>query len=137
MVGTLAALLSIFPTGFQSLGNVMVPNSSFYAYRGEVYPHRELIDHVAQTQPYQLSNIGGLQSTAEFQQHNVSYYGKRPITRCTDGKLAVGPSQHDKDLESCSWFYAQGPQDQPWPPEGEDTQSELARNAGCQGKSLA
>ena len=33
MVGTLAALLSIFPTGFQSLGNVMVPNSSFYAYR--------------------------------------------------------------------------------------------------------
>lgn len=127
MVGTLAALLSIFPTGFQSLGNVMVPNSSFYAYRGEVYPHRELIDHVAQTQPYQLSNIGGLQSTAEFNQHNVSYYGKLADYQVYGRQIGSRPSQHDKDLESLSWFYAQGPQDQPWPPQGEDTQSELAR----------
>lgn len=132
LLGTLTALLSIFPTRFADLADALAPDSSFYAYRGEPYPHRELVDHVAQTQPYQLSNIGGLQSTAQFNQHNVSYYGKLVDYQVYARQIGSRVSQHDKDLESLSWFYAQGEADEPWPPEDneenkDDEQAQLAR----------
>lgn len=129
-VGVLVALLTIFPTGVPfvaTFANVMAPRASFYPYLGDRYPHPEFVDHIAQAQPYQLSTVGGLQSTVVFNQHNVSYYGKLEDYQVYGRQVGSRPSKHEQDMRSLSWFYAQGDVAAPWPPAGEDEQSQLVR----------
>ncbi len=131
LVGFLTALLVMFPTGTTPLNWVTqtwAPNAAFHPYMGDRYPHDDVIEHVAQVQPYQLSTIGGLQSTAAFNQHNVSYYGKLADYQVYGRQVGSRPSKHEQDLRSLSWFYAQGAIDAPWPPPPtpEDEQAQLA-----------
>jgi len=130
LVGLLTALLTMFPTGVPSLDWVtqtLAPNANFHPYLGQPYPHDEVIAQVAQTQPYQLSTLGGLQSTAVFNQHTVSYYGKLADYQVYGRQVGSRPSKHEQDLRSLSWFYAQGAIDAPWPPPAtpEDEQAQL------------
>jgi hypothetical protein len=130
VLGTLVALLTIFPTGLPSLAefaNLLAPRAAFYPYLGDRYPHPEFVDHIAQAQPYQLSTVGGLQSTEVFNQHNVSYYGKLHDYQVYGRQVGSRPSKHEQDLRSLSWFYAQGDIAAPWPPPGDDEQSQLVR----------
>ena len=53
----------------------------------------------------------------------MSYYGKLADYQVYGRQIGSRPSQHDKDLESLSWFYAQGPQDQPLAPPREKTRN--------------
>lgn len=132
VVGTLTALLTIFPTGVPTLDWVtqtLAPEATFYPYLGDRYPHAEVIDHVAQAQPYQYSTVGGLQSTPAFNQHTVSYYGKLANYQVYSRQVGNRPSQHERDLRSLSWFYGQGAIGAPWPPPPtpEDEQAQLAQ----------
>jgi len=123
-------LFNLFPVGFAPGANVaaaLAPRGQHRPYLGQPYPHTELVDSVAQTQPYQISTIGGLRSTAAVNQHNVSYYGKLADYQVYGRQVGDRTSQLERDLRSLSWFYAQGPIDQPWPPIGEDATSTLAR----------
>ncbi|MEM6716106.1 MAG: glycosyltransferase family 39 protein [Cyanobacteria bacterium P01_C01_bin.147] len=131
VIGLLTALLVMFPTGVPSLNWVaqtLAPKAAFYPYMGDRYPHDEVIEQVAQAQPYQLSTVGGLQSTAAFNQHNVSYYGKLADYQVYGRQVGSRPSKHAQDLRSLSWFYAQGAIEAPWPPPAtpEDEQAQLA-----------
>ncbi|MDB9528681.1 glycosyltransferase family 39 protein [Oscillatoria sp. CS-180] len=130
ILGALVALLTIFPVGFPlatQLADTLAPNAAFYPYLGEPYPHAEIVEHIAQAQPYQLSTAGGLQSTVAVNQHNISYYGKLVDYQVYGRQVGSRPSKHDLDMRSLSWFYAQGDPTQPWPPTGEDEQSQLVR----------
>ena len=132
LVGTLTALLTLFPTGLPTLDWLtqrLAPNATYYPYLGDRYPHAEVIAQVAQAQPYQLSTVGGLQSTAVFNQHNVSYYGKLADYQVYGRQVGSRPSQHERDLRSLSWFYAQGAIAAPWPPPPtpEDEQAQLVQ----------
>ena len=131
LVGLLTALLTMFPTGLPTLDWVtqtLAPHAAFHPYLGAPYPHHEVIAQVTQTQPYQLSTLGGLQSTAVFNQHTVSYYGKLADYQVYGRQVGSRPSKHEQDLRSLSWFYAQGAIDAPWPPPAtpEDEQAQLA-----------
>ncbi len=130
LVGLLTALLTLFPTGVPSLNWVtqtLAPNATFYPYMGDLYPHDELVAHVSQAQPYQLSTLGGLQSTPEFNQHNVSYYGKLADYQVYGRQVGSRSSKHEQDMQSLSWFFAQGAIGAPWPPPAtpEDEQAQL------------
>lgn len=123
-------LLNLFPTGMPMLeqaARTLAPNATLYPYRGEPYPHGEFVAHIAQAQPYQLSTVGGLQSTPVFNQHNVSYYGKLVDYQVYGRQVGGRPSKHEQDMRSLSWFYAQGEAGAAWPPAGDDTQAQLAR----------
>ena len=129
-LGLIVGLLTIFPTGLPFLdvfANTMAPKAFFYPYLGDRYPHAEFVNHIAQAQPYQLSTVGGLQSTVVFNQHNVSYYGKLRDYQVYGRQVGSRPSKHKQDMRSLSWFYAQGDITTPWPPTGEDEQSQLVR----------
>lgn len=131
-IGILIALLNIFPTGVPTLDwatQKLAPNATYYPYLGDRYPHTEMIEHVAQAQPYQLSTVGGLQSTPVFNQHNVSYYGKLADYQVYGRQVGSRPSKHEQDLRSLSWFYAQGAIAAPWPPPPtpDDEQAQLAQ----------
>jgi len=132
VVGTLTALLTIFPTGLPTLDWVtqtLAPDATYYPYLGDRYPHREVIDHVAQAQPYQHSTVGGLQSTPTFNQHTVSYYGKLADYQVYSRQVGSRPRWHEQDLRSLSWFYAQGAIAAPWPPPPtpQDEQAQLVQ----------
>lgn len=131
-VGFLTALLTVFPTGVPTLDRVvqtLAPNATFYPYWGDRYPHAEVVDHVAQAQPYQFATVGGLQSTPVFNQHNVSYYGKLADYQVYGRQVGSRPSKHELDMTSLDWFYAQGAIGSPWPPAAapEDEQSQMAQ----------
>jgi hypothetical protein len=129
-LGAIAALLNLFPLGGAAgawLGQALAPQAQMYPYWGPAYPHRAIVEHVAQAQPYQISTVGGLQSTAAVNQHNLSYFGKLQDYQVYGRQVGSRASQHERDLRSLSWFYAQGPQQQPWPPTGEDVQATITR----------
>lgn len=129
-LGLVTALLTIFPVGFgpgSAVANFLAPKAAYYPHLGAAYPHSAFVDHIASAQPYQLATVGGLQSTVVFNQHNVSYYGKLQDYQVYGRQVGSRPSKHDLDVRSLSWFYAQGSADAPWPPMGEDEQSQLVR----------
>ena len=130
LAGIGVALLTVFPTGVPTLdlvANTLAPQASFYPYLEEPYPHPEIVDHIAQAQPYQLTTVGGLQSTPVVNQHNISYYGKLVDYQVYGRQIGSRPSKHELDRRSLSWFYAQGDLTAPWPLAGEDAQSMLVR----------
>ncbi|MEM9768236.1 MAG: glycosyltransferase family 39 protein [Cyanobacteria bacterium P01_D01_bin.71] len=130
LLGMLTALLNLFPTGVPAVDRVvqtLAPNATFYPYWGDRYPHAEVVEQVAQAQPYQLSTIGGLQSTPVFNQHNVSYYGKLVDYQVYGRQVGSRPSKHELDMASLDWFYAQGAIGAPWPPPEPDEQSQMAQ----------
>ncbi|MGF1460847.1 MAG: ArnT family glycosyltransferase [Leptolyngbyaceae cyanobacterium] len=130
LLGVCGALLTLFPTGvpvLQTLKVALAPGAPVYPYRGEVYPHATVVNHVTQTQPYQLATLGGLQSTPVFNQHNVSYYGKLADYQVYGRQVGSRPSKHEQDLRSLSWFYAQGAIAAPWPPTAADEQSQMVQ----------
>ncbi|MGD1860073.1 MAG: glycosyltransferase family 39 protein [Leptolyngbyaceae cyanobacterium] len=130
VVVVFTALLNLFPTGLPPLdqaAQTLAPNATFYPYWGDRYPHLEVVEHVAQARPYQLSTIGGLQSTPVFNQHNVSYYGKLVDYQVYGRQVGSRPSKHELDMASLDWFYAQGAIGAPWPPPESDEQSQMAQ----------
>ncbi|NER78322.1 MAG: phospholipid carrier-dependent glycosyltransferase [Leptolyngbya sp. SIO1D8] len=128
-VGVLVTLLNLFPLGFAPahwLASTLAPNAQLYPHPA-FSPHVELITHVAQASPYQISTIGGLHSTAIVNQHNVSYYGKLQDYQVYGRQVGSRPSLIEKDLRSLSWFYAQGDINQPWPLEEDNSHAEMVR----------
>lgn len=129
----LAAVLTIFNVfplplaPVAQLASPLTPGGQHLPYRGLPYPHQELIDHVAQAQPFQITTLGGLRSTAAVNQHNVSYYGKLQDYQVYGRQVGDRVSQVDKDFNTLSWFYGQGSTAAPWPPTGEGASAELAR----------
>lgn len=130
-VSILVTLLNLFPIGLAPgtwLASTLAPSAQWYPYQGTSYPHVDMIDYVAQARPYQLSTLGGIQSTPEVNQHNVSYYGKLQNYQVYGRQVGNRNSMVGKDLRSLSWFYAQRAAGEPWPPtEVEDAGAELVR----------
>ncbi|HEY9888906.1 MAG TPA: hypothetical protein V6D02_10930, partial [Candidatus Obscuribacterales bacterium] len=130
IAGGLVAASTILPTGspwVSGVSAILAPQGGFFPYMGDRYPHMAVVQHIAQTQPYQLTTVGGLQSTPAFNQHNVSYYGKFADYQVYGRQVGSRPSKHEQDRRSLSWFYAQGGQSDPWPPLGEDASAQLVR----------
>lgn len=123
------AVLNLFPIGFAPgtwLAATLSPEGQWYPYRNRP-PHPELIDHVAQARPYQIATIGGLHSTAVVNQHNISYYGKLQDYQVYGRQVGSRSSLVEKDLQTLSWFYAQGSLDEPWPLEEDNSHAEMVR----------
>lgn len=130
-VSILVTLFNLFPIGVLPgtwLASTLAPKAQWYPYQGTPYPHVNIIDYVAQTRPYQLSTLGGIQSTPAVNQHNISYYGKLQDYQVYGRQVGNRRSMVTKDLRSLSWFYAQRAAGEPWPPpEVEDAGAELVR----------
>ncbi len=123
-------LFNTFPLDWEmghAWARSLAPQAEHHPYQGMPFPHRELVSHIAQTQPYQIATVGGLQSTAAVNQHNISYFGKLQDYQVYGRQVGSRPAFHDLDLRSLSWFYAQGAPQSPWPPVGTDAQSVMAQ----------
>ena len=128
-LSVVVALLNIFPIGMAPgawLANALSPDGQWYPYRDRP-PHPEMIAHVAQARPYQISTIGGLHSTTIVNQHNVSYYGKLQDYQVYGRQVGSRTSLIEKDLQTLSWFYAQGAIGQPWPSQADNSHAEMVR----------
>jgi 4-amino-4-deoxy-L-arabinose transferase-like glycosyltransferase len=123
-------LLSLFPwevAPVSEIVNILSPQGRLLPQQSIAYPHAELVSHIAQTQPYQIATVGGLQSTAIVNQHNVSYFGKLQDYQVYGRQVGSRPQTHELDTRSLSWFYAQGDNTQPWPPTATDPQALMAQ----------
>lgn len=129
-LSVLVTVLSLFPIGLapgQWIVASLAPAGQLYPYRGQPYPHPELMDWVAQSRPYQISTLGGLHSTAAVNQFNISYYGKLQNYQVYGRQVAEHADLLEQDLRSLSWFYARRKLDQPWPPEHDSNKAEMVR----------
>jgi len=99
-------LLNIFPVG--GVGNyitqVLSPNVNHHAYLGPVWPHRQVIDEVIQTDPYLRSTLGVLPSTGQINQHNFNYYGALQNFQVYGRQVGTGQKYISQDARSLSWF---------------------------------
>ncbi|MEL7315037.1 MAG: phospholipid carrier-dependent glycosyltransferase, partial [Cyanobacteria bacterium J06559_3] len=126
----LVTVLNLFPIGLAPgawIASTLAPESQLYPYRGQPYPHPELMDWLAQVRPYQIATLGGLHSTAAVNQFNISYYGKLQDYQVYGRQVAERADLLEQDLRSLSWFYARRKLDQPWPPEHDSNKAEMVR----------
>ncbi len=82
----------------------LTPGAAHSPYRGEPYPHAEVIDEIVQAQPHQLVNLGVLPSTPEVNQHNVTYYGNRDDFHVYSRRAGKSRGHLEQDVGAFDWF---------------------------------
>ncbi|MGP1386702.1 MAG: glycosyltransferase family 39 protein [Thainema sp.] len=100
-------LLSMFPVGGQVGQRVerwLSPQTNTLAQHDVNWPHAEIIQEIYQTQPYQVVNLGVLPSSAEINQHNLTYYGNAQNFRVYARRMGDSKRHLDQDLRSLPWF---------------------------------
>ncbi len=74
------------------------------AYRGEAYPHAQIIDSIIQAEPYLQSTVGVLPSTGQINQHNINYYGNVRDFQVYGRQVGTQDAQVEQDQRSFPWF---------------------------------
>jgi 4-amino-4-deoxy-L-arabinose transferase-like glycosyltransferase len=100
-------VLNLFPIGGvvgDSMTNILSPFSQIRPYRGQEFPHREVISQIIQTEPYLRSTLGVLPSTAEVNQHNLNYYGALRNFQVYGRQVGTRKKFVAQDARSLSWF---------------------------------
>ncbi len=75
-----------------------------HAYTGPVWPIREVIAEIIQTEPFTLSPLGVLPSTPTVNQHTLNYYGALANFQVYGRQVGVRRSQVAQDVRSLNWF---------------------------------
>ena len=75
-----------------------------HAYVGPVWPIREAIAEIIQTEPYLRSTVGVLPSTPTVNQHTVNYYGALANFQVYGRQVGTRRSQVAQDVRSLNWF---------------------------------
>ncbi|MEM7770129.1 MAG: phospholipid carrier-dependent glycosyltransferase [Cyanobacteria bacterium P01_A01_bin.37] len=81
----------------------LTPGGQHPVYRGEPWPHSEIMDEMIATQPYQLMNVGVLPSTPEINQHNLNYFGTQADFQVYARRMGKSKEHIEQDLRSLSW----------------------------------
>lgn len=100
-------LLSMFPIGGamgQRVERWLSPQANTQAQHDVSWPHAEIIQEIYQTQPYQVVNLGVLPSSAEVNQHNLTYYGNAQNFHIYGRRMGDSKRHLDQDLRSLPWF---------------------------------
>lgn len=100
-------LLSMFPIGGglgQRVERWLSPQANTQAQHDVSWPHAEIIQEIYQTQPYQVVNLGVLPSSAEVNQHNLTYYGNAQNFHIYARRMGDSKRHLDQDLRSLPWF---------------------------------
>lgn len=109
-VAVVLTLLNLFPLG-GALGDAVTqtfsPQAKQHPYLGESFPHPDVIDEIIRAQPYQLVNLGLLNSTATVNPHNFTYYGNRRNFQVYARRLGNTDEHLEQDVRSLSWFLVQ------------------------------
>jgi len=104
VLSTILFLTHIFPLGLAPIRSVFTPGKDNYPYRGEKWPHQEIIQTINKVSPYFHSTLGVLPSTAEINQHNLSFYGAQEKFPVTGRQVGVRKSEVIQDANSLDWF---------------------------------
>ena len=102
----LLTILNLFPLNSTStfLTQKLSPRVQHHPYLGGEWHHREVIAETIKTSPYLRSNIGVLPSTAEINQHNISFYGSIPNFQVYGRQVGVRDKNIEQDVRSLDWF---------------------------------
>ncbi len=103
-LGIILMLLNIFPLGGSAIASKLNPRTQRYPYRGEPYPHPEVIAEIKNTSPYLRTVLGVLPSTPQINQHNFSFYGKQNNARVSGRQVGVRQEEILQDSRSLDWF---------------------------------
>ena len=99
-IAALLGAINLFPfLPLQSLARTPHP-----VYMGDEWPHRQVIEEIARTEPYVRSTLGVLPSTPQINQHNFNYYGTLADFQVYGRQVGVRSSQVLQDARSLSWF---------------------------------
>jgi 4-amino-4-deoxy-L-arabinose transferase-like glycosyltransferase len=106
-LSVLLMLFNLFPVG-GSIGTwvtqALSPNQQYYPYMAEELPHKQVIAHIIQTEPYLRSTLGVLPSTAAINQHNFNYYGALKNFQVYGRQVGTRKKFIDRDVRSLEWF---------------------------------
>ncbi|MGB3613890.1 MAG: phospholipid carrier-dependent glycosyltransferase [Elainellaceae cyanobacterium] len=91
-------------SGLQQVVSPLTPGAAHGPYRGEPYPHAEIVDEIVRSQPYQVVNVGILPSTPEVNQHNLTYYGNRADFRVYARRAGKSQEHLQQDVSAFDWF---------------------------------
>ncbi|WP_347566438.1 hypothetical protein [Scytonema sp. UIC 10036] len=106
VLAILLMLCNLFPVGGVIGGwvtHALSPNQ-YYPYMAEELPHKQVIAHLVQTEPYLRSTLGVLPSTAGINQHNFNYYGALQNFQVYGRQVGTRKKFVDRDVRSLEWF---------------------------------
>ncbi len=88
----------------QRLANVLSPGAAHSAQLNRDWPQEAVIAEMIQQDPYLKSTLGVLPSTAELNQHNVSFVGGLRGFQVQGRQVGVRMGDLDADRRSLDWF---------------------------------
>ena len=100
----LLTILNLFPLNGTFITKKLSPKGQHRPYLGQNWRHQEVIAETIKTAPYLRSNIGVLPSTAEINQHNISFYGSIPNFQVYGRQVGVRAGKVEQDVRSLDWF---------------------------------
>ncbi|MGK7905249.1 MAG: phospholipid carrier-dependent glycosyltransferase [Hormoscilla sp.] len=104
LLATGLMLNNLFPLPGASLTQLLSPRTQHYPYRGQPWPHQEVIDEIIKTEPYLRSTLGVLPSTPFINQHNFNHYGALRNFQVYGRQVGTQTEQVPQDARSLSWF---------------------------------
>ena len=104
LLATGLMLSNLFPLPGASLTQLLSPRTQHYPYRGQPWPHQEVIDEIIKTEPYLRSTLGVLPSTPFINQHNFNHYGALRNFQVYGRQVGTQTEQVPQDARSLSWF---------------------------------
>lgn len=122
-------LLNLFPLGGTFLTEKLSPKMQHFPYMSEKWATPDIIPTTINTAPYVRSNIGVLPSTAEINQHNISFFGSIPDFKVFGRQVGVQEKFVFQDVNSLDWFLTKTGY-QGSVPDAQKTTVELVENNG-------
>ncbi|WP_017296171.1 glycosyltransferase family 39 protein [Geminocystis herdmanii] len=97
-------IFNIFPLGGEFLTKNLSPAMQNFPYMDEKWATPMVIPNSIEITPYLRANIGILPSTAEINQHNISFYGAIPNFHVFGRQVGVREKEVNQDVNSMEWF---------------------------------
>lgn len=97
-------VFNLFPLGGEFLTKKLSPQMQHFPYMSVKWATSDIIPAVINTTPYLRSNIGVLPSTAEINQHNISFFGSIPSFKVFGRQVGVQEKFVSQDVNSLDWF---------------------------------
>ena len=98
---------NLFPIGGgagQWLTQRLTPESQFQITAQEEWPHKEIVDRIVETSPYQLSTVSVLPSVPWLNQYNINYEGSLANFQVYGRNLGRRDRTREQDVAHTHWF---------------------------------
>jgi 4-amino-4-deoxy-L-arabinose transferase-like glycosyltransferase len=122
-------VLNLFPLGGEILTKKLSPKMQHFPYMSEKWATPEVIPATINRTPYLRSNIAVLPSTAEINQHNITFFGAIPSFKVFGRQVGVQEKFVSQDVNSLDWFLTKTGY-QGSIPDAQKTTVELVENNG-------